>query len=70
MWSGPVTGGDTRDFVTGPWGIGGPRKFENMQKRKNTHTKIRGYTLLRFFLWVPEPTGKSPMAPYGLLVGS
>ena len=51
--TGPVTGGDTRDFVTGPRGIGGPRRLENPQKRKNMCTKIRGYTLLRGPLGAP-----------------
>ena len=56
--AGPVTGGDTRDFVTGPRGIGGPRRFENTQKRENMRTKIRGYTLLRGPLEPPwDPRG-------------
>ena len=53
-----MTGGDTRYFVTGPQGIGGPRRFENARKRKNARTKIRGYILLRGPLEPPwDPRG-------------
>ena len=46
--AGPVTGGDTRDFFTGPRGIGGPRRFENTLKReKYVHKNKRIYTTKR-----------------------
>ena len=34
-WSGPVTGGNTCSFVTGPWGMGGPKGLKKFKNRKN-----------------------------------